>query len=383
MKKSFLLGIALLAAMSSCTNDVVMDEKGANSDINPNAPVAIQLGVAGTISAGVENSPSRAVVNEWSNTRIAIFGLAKSGNWNSVQDAGNPTVLWNNVEGVVGHDNVVSNFVLNNQPGYYPNQGTLNYSFYGYCLSDDIRTIEEWPTPSINEEGNIVTTSFTIDGTNDVLWGKAEAPTLNGKGEDSGTQYQGYNAKYFRKADGATTPNLAFGHLLTQLQFNVKKSAMFDSTQTLYLKRITIKNVETNLDLTIADISGSNTSGKLVVNPEDGNIQDLSVNNIPADGIDITALVGENPIKAGDAIMLYTDGVNTKSFEIEVELAGGALETSPTSVNTLTITAPLNAAYEAGKAYKVNLTINSLIGIELNATLTPWEESEYSIEGSI
>ena len=385
MKKTFLFSMALVAALSSCTKDSAIENdnnNGTNLDLNPNAPVAIQLGAGSNISAGVEEMPkSRGVVNAWDNTKIGIFALSKAGDWNAEQVASDPTVLWNNVEGTVNTENHVTNFVLGNQPGYYPNQGTLNYSFYGYCLTDDPTTIaESWAAPTINPDGNVVTVTHAIDGTDDILWGKAEAKQLNGIGEDSENTYDGYNAKYFRKGDGAATPSMAFGHLLTQLQFNVNKSASYEGGQTLYLRSITVKAVDTNLDLTIADVSGTNGEGKLTVNADAKN-KDLTVSNIAANGIAIADLDALKP--AGDPIMLYTDGATTNTFEIEVVLAGGTEPDSPKSTNKLTITAPNSGIYEIGTAYKVNLTINSLESIDLDATVAKWLEEETPIEGEI
>ena len=173
---------------------------------------------------------------------------------------------------------------------------------------------------------------------------------------------------------------MSFRHLLTQLQFNVNKSASYEGDQTLYLRSITVKAVDTNLDLTIADVSGTNGEGKLTVNADARN-KDLAVSNIAANGIAIADLDALKP--AGDPIMLYTDGATTNTFEIEVVLAGGTEPDSPKSTNKLTITAPNSGIYEIGTAYKVNLTINSLESIDLDATVAEWVEEETPIEGEI
>lgn len=393
MKKTFLFSMALAAALSSCTKDSAIENdnnNGTNLDLNPNAPVAIQLGAGSNISAGVEEQPkSRAVVDAWNNTKVGIYALSKEGGWKDTQNPNNPTVLWENVKGTIasGTQGAITDFDLSKenggkQDGYYPNQGTLNYNFYGYYLSD---TPDEWTKPTIDETGKIVTTTFTIDGTDDVLWGKAEATTLNGIGDDSGTTYDGYNAKYFRKGADAATPVISFKHLLTQLQFHVYKSATFES-QTLFLRSIKVTEVNTNLTLTIADVSDANGEGKLGI-VTGGGTTSITVPNITGNGIDINAAGVYEPdaeITATDrAVMLYTDGETTKTFKIEVELAGGTDDNSATSTNTLTISAPNNEAYGIGKQYNVILKINSLMSIELEGVLEKWTPVDTPIEGEI
>ena len=385
--------MALVAALSSCTKDSAIENdnnNGTNLDLNPNAPVAIQLGAGSNISAGVEEQPkSRAVVNAWNNTTVGIYALSKAGGWKDTQNPNDPTVLWENVKGTIasGTEGTITDFDLSKedggkQDGYYPNQGTLNYNFYGYYLSD---TPDEWTKPTIDETGKIVTTTFTIDGTDDVLWGKAEAQTLNGIDDDSGSTYDGYNAKYFRKGANAETPEITFKHLLTQLQFHVYKSASFEAGQTLYLRSIKVTEVNTNLTLTIADVSGANGEGKL--GTAGGATASITVPNITGNGIDISAAGEYNsgvPITTTDrAVMLYTDGVNTKSFKIEVVLAGGTDENSAISTNTLTISAPDNGAYGIGNQYNVILKINSLMSIELEGVLEAWTPVETPIEEEI
>ena len=94
--------MALVAALSSCTKDSAIENdnnNGTNLDLNPNAPVAIQLGAGSNISAGVEEQPkSRAVVNAWNNTTVGIYALSKAGGWKDTQNPNDPTVLWENVK---------------------------------------------------------------------------------------------------------------------------------------------------------------------------------------------------------------------------------------------------------------------------------------------
>ena len=123
--------MVIAAAISSCTKENVIDgsNEGENSSLNPNAPIEIKLGATNEVSTTV----TRAAIDAWSNTKIGVFALSTSGDWNTNGADGNPNTLWKNVDGTVAADGKVS-VALNGQPGYYPNNGTSNYSFYGYCL---------------------------------------------------------------------------------------------------------------------------------------------------------------------------------------------------------------------------------------------------------
>ena len=383
MKKNFLFVMAAAAMLASCSKDAPVPEQTGNGNengvvdpTNPNSPVKIQLGASADIEAGVEldKKASRAPIDAWNNTEVGIYALAKDAeatDWTTT-NTNDPTMLWENVKGTIAtgaeDTDVAITLDLQGQPGYYPNQGTHQYTFYGYHPYN----------ADVNEpviDGTKATTSFTITGAEDILHGSAVATQLNGKDDDAESTYEGYNATYFRKGNGAVTPVIKFGHKLTQLKFEVKKSDTFDAEQGLKVQSIVIKDVPTKLDLVIADKAGG-TEGQISANAEPAN-GDLTVAGLE-EAFDVSTATDFTEV--GSPIMLFSDGTNTKNFTALVTLVDGENKTSP---NTITLTAPAGNAYAQGSAYTIQLTINSLQEITVNANLTPWTEVEEPITGEI
>lgn len=378
MKKNFLFVMAAAAMLASCSKDAAVsepagtgNENGVVDPTNPNSPVKIVLG-ASTIDAGVEldKKASRAPIDAWADTEVGIYALAKDAgatDWTTT-DANNPTMLWENVKGTIdgaANEAVDITLDLQNQTGYYPNSGTHQYTFYGYCpYQQDVNK------PSI--VGTTATTTFTITGAEDILWGEAIAPQLSGIDDDN--TYDGYNATYFRKGQDAANPVIKFEHKLTQLKFEVKKSASFEDAQGLKVQSIVIKEVPTQLDLVIADKDGG-TKGTISANVDPVNT------NLTVSGItDFEISTANDFTPVGEPIMLFSDGQETKTFTAIVTLVDGQ---DKTSANEITLTAPASQAYAQGTGYKIQLTINSLQEIKVQANLTPWAEEGTPITGEI
>lgn len=360
MKKNFLFVMAAAAMLASCSKDAAVSEPAGNGNengvvdpTNPNSPVKIVLGASTDIEAGVEvdKKASRAPLESWSNTEVGIYALADAGDDWSTEVVNDPTMLWENVKGTIATGNSESEqniaLELNGQPGYYPNQGTNEYTFYGYYPY-------QGTTPTM--EGKKVTTTYTITGEEDILCGKAAV-------ED------GYNASYFRTGEGAT-PIITFNHMLTQLKFTVKKSASFDDGQRLSIQSITISDVPTQLDLVIAN--GDDSSQSIAQNA-DPVVASLNISGLDT-AFDITNDANSSTATSvGQPIMLFSDNTTTNSFKAIVVLVDGE---GKTSSNEITLNAPANTGsiYKQGSAYTVELTINSLQEIEVKAKLTQWAD---------
>lgn len=82
----------------------------------------------------MDKKASRAPIDAWNNTVVGIYALADAGEDWSTAVVNDPTMLWENVKGTIesGTTDQAIILELNDQPGYYPNQGTNEYTFYGY-----------------------------------------------------------------------------------------------------------------------------------------------------------------------------------------------------------------------------------------------------------
>jgi hypothetical protein len=381
MKKNFLFVMAAAAMLASCSKDAAVSEPAGNGNengvvdpTNPDSPVKIQLG-ASAIVAGVEQDKkiaSRAPIDAWADTEVGIYALAKdeeATDW-SMDVTNDPTMLWENVKGTITGEastDVDITLDLQGQPGYYPNQGKHQYTFYGYHPYQETKA---------TIQGTKATATFTITGAEDILWGEAVAPQLPGIGDDSGNQYDGYNASYFRKGEGAKTPSIGFKHKLTQLKFKAKaaNTETIDQ-QGLKIQSIEIKDVPTSLDLVIADKTTPLDNGKISTNLAPNNAN-LKVGNLD-EPFDLST--ASNFTAVGDPIMLFSDGSETKTFTAIVTLVDANRKTS---ANEITLTAPGGLAYAQGSAYTIELTINSLEEIKVQANLTEWAEGG-TISGEI
>lgn len=378
MKKNFLFVMAAAAMLASCSKDAAVSEPAGTGNENgvvdptdPNSPVLVRLGAGGL---GVDVTPTRGVVDVWNNTVVGIYGLAKDDGFTAWQD-GDGSILLENEKGTINADgtpDLTDNVaVAMTTEKYYPGNNDIHYTFYGYypyagADADDT-------TPPTNDAGK-VTKTFTINGSQDIMWGKAVAALTNN--EDGGEQLDGYNALYFRKGEGAATPDITFEHKLTQLNFIIKKAGEFDTAgegKELYVTKIAI-NTYPSLDLTIAD-KAETDNGKIA--PTDAvEATDLSVikddNGTAADPVEVDGIeAGTGSATFGTSMMVYTAGKTQTTYSAKVYLKMG--NDGEDVVSPITIKLADGAAFAAGSSYNVNIAVNSMMEVQVNATLTKWQ----------
>lgn len=360
MKKSILFSMALVAALSSCTKDNV-DNNNENNDL-----VAIKLGASANVSATVSRA-SRAPLETLDGiTDLGLYAIAKNAeaSWDieaAADDASQPVYLWRNVKGTVATANVT----VTGAAQYYPRQSTNNYSFYGYYPTENITPVESTDK---------VVATYTIDGSQDIIHGKAVATALGGGQE-------GYNAAYIR--EGGENPSINFEHKLTQIKFNFRREEGFnddaENTQDLKVESIVFKDQPVMLDLVIADKSEA-TSGDLTIN--DGNTDDISVTIQDAPvSVNVSDDEGTGDVVEGNVIgnpvMLFTDDATTSSYTATIELTDN--NDAPIPPVDVTFNAP-STYFEAGKSYTVNILIRDFTPIVLSVSLEPWADGG-SIDG--
>lgn len=362
MKKSILFSMALVAALSSCTKDNV-DNNNENNDL-----VAIKLGASANVSATVSRASRTPLETLDGITNLGLYAIAKNADalWDieaDADDASQPVYLWRNVKGTVANTNVTV-------PGaaqYYPRQSTNNYSFYGYYPTENITPVESTDK---------VVATYTIDGSQDIIYGKAVATALGGGQE-------GYNAAYIR--EGGENPSINFEHKLTQIKFNFRREEGFnddaENTQDLKVESIVFKDQPVMLDLVIADKSEA-TSGDLTIN--DGNTDDISVTIQDAPvSVNVSDDEGTGDVVEGNVIgnpvMLFTDDATTSSYTATIVLTDN--NDAPIPPVDVTFNAPVDPGYfEAGKSYTVNILIRDFTPIVLSVSLTGWVDGG-SIDG--
>ena len=431
MKKHTLwlcLAAALLAA--SCSNDdepVVENPSVVTDDdwISPDGQVVVQLGgyapamANTTVTRGTGEGPLDGT-DAMTNKNIGVFALANDATLtNDVEDwATNTTYecLLLNVKGTWTANN--STDPVNSKEGakkislftpdgdtdgavyYYPMQGGQNYTFYGYYPYQEAQ-------PEV--EANTAKVSITTDGSQDIIWSKAEAPQIPSNTlwtiDNGGTPIKetsvldGYNARYIRKIkfhnelvsdqsqytqqEGdpvAYVPFLKFNHMLTQLKFFVvaakdQSKEDIENTKELRVKDIKLKQIENTakLDITQGTIEWSN-AGEIDMHipggwTNEGNVAEGSPGDykfIPQDPT--------NPEAAGLAMIKPGETSYTLELTIDAPQTGGAVGTPQTQTVTLNIAQAGDAAFEAGKYYNVKISLYAMQQVEVDATLAEWEE---------
>lgn len=381
MKKNFLFVMAAAAMLASCSKDAAVSEPAGTGNENgvvdptdPNSPVKIVLG-ASNVDASVEvnKKASRAPIDAWNNTVVGIYALAKDDNFAVWQD-GDGSILLDNEKGtIVGNleGNMIEDGITIAEKYYSGNNG-IHYTFYGYypyagADADDT-------TPPTNADGK-VTKTFVIDGSQDIMWGQAVATLIDN--EDGGAQLDGYNALYFRKGVGATAPDITFNHKLTQLNFKIKQADDFSTAGDD--KKLSVTKIEINtfksLDLTIADKTGAD-NGNIVPTDAMGGAEDIPViKNDAGEAADPVVVddIQEDPGSAdfGTSMMVYTAGDTQTTYSATVYLQMGADGVDVPSPITIKLAG--DAPFKAGFSYNVNIAVNSMMQVTVDATLAEWQ----------
>lgn len=369
-KSVLLLGTATF--MCACSNDnVEIPTPGVDAGIDSSEPseFAIQLG-SGGISAG-----TRAAISDDGSgviKNLAVWCLAKDVmqenldpqdiKWFGTLPENQTCCIMNNVKSSVNANSVKWDDV--NARYFYPVSQFYRYEFYAnYPYTTDVTY-----TPTS------VAANYVIDGTQDLIWGRATSDAA-----------YAWSAKYFRTNGGQTVenrPNLKLEHLLTRLVFHIQPGALvdipgadeadldFSAASAMRVDTLQICDAYTRLSINVADFNNLNMSiGNRVVRTN--NITDTLYlkDNVGATvrPIQVPALPSLKT-QWGESIMLFPadhyvvrmvlhDGIGRR-FVSEIPLT---LANQPTG-------------FERGKSYNVVITVHSPTEVTLGAQLTPWEE---------
>lgn len=354
--KNYLFILGAAAILASCSNSDIVEQQ---EEVNVPFDGAVSLSASSSISI----TQTRAVVEKWQDTPIRVWGVDNVGTgWNTA--TGNLFSPSNYVDGTVATDGKVK-LGGENDVYFYPLNSDVNFSFY---------SCSPIPTnPTLLSSSVVV--SYKIAGNTDILWGEAIAENVT----SGGTEYPGYNARYFRKE--GKTPVLKFKHLLTQLQFfgigGDEGHTEGGSVWPVSIKNITVKSPDT-----ASLIVAGNNKGSLTASTGDAEIPAYFGDDKYTTNVDLAL----NTEKDAGTVMLLpsTDG----SYTLNVTLAALVNGQEKTQTNEVKITyknaAGEVAPFEAGKAYKVKLTIYGLRVVEFKeATLEEWKQADQTIDQEV
>lgn len=428
-----LIYIALAAAcfsMAGCSNDDSPNVDRTTDDdwISEDGRVVIQLG--GLDGANAHTAITRSpILDDGSNffyndpetednpNTMGIYVLAPQNVWST---GGAEALLLNNVQGIGTkvqkgiNEGAVSdnlNKISLKTAGasswggvyYYPMVTKYNYTFYGYA-------------PYQSGTGTVSTTNTKVtfnnfDGSQDIMYASATAPTVNpntiwiNSSYDENTEtLNGYNAKYIRQlkyhyelnsdntglsnhhqtakeGNHPWVPNLHFAHKLAWLKFAVvvaSEQSQADKTaaQTLKVKDIKILDHGNKASLDILSgvltFSGSET---------------LQMKNCTGDSFSDTDATGEyQPENAPTPTVrgyLLVNPAATYKVQLTVVPPENAAGVTPPQ-QTFDIELKLaEGSFEAGKSYLIKLGIYAMQEVEATASVTPWGDDtvvEFPVE---
>lgn len=371
---SLLGAVALLCA---CTNDDAMVTPPAvdgNEETFEPSEVAIQLGAGNSDVAGAhQDAPSRApILDDGSGTikNLAVWCLAKEamqGNvdsrnikWFGPLAENKSCCIMNNVKSTISAHTVIWDDA--NAKYFYPVNMSYRYEFY----ANHPYTADVVYTPTS------VAANYIIDGTQDLIWGRATS-----------NETYAWSAKYFRVNNGQTSenrPSLKLEHLTTRLVFHVQPGASveipgagedeldYSVASSMTVDSLQICDAYTRLTVNIADFNSldMNIGNRLV---RTNSITDtLYLKNAAGAFVPAIRVPAKPSLKArwGESIMLFP----ANSYMVRLVLHDSI---GRKFVSEIPLALSQNGGFERGKSYNITITVHGPTAVSLGAQLTPWE----------
>lgn len=361
------LGLIAVSSLFACSNEEIMTPViDAETNSPTEYPIQLSGGCTATTRAAITDDGSNEIKG------IAVWGLAKDAMQENTSPQG---IKWfsNNIENATCcimknvKANVISNSVEWDDPNaryYYPVTHFYRYEFYAnYPYTTDVAYTE---TSAV--------ANYTIDGTNDLLWGRAT----------SDSPYA-WSAKYFRVNGGQTLsnrPNIKLEHLLTRLVFYVQPGPKveipgatedeldYEAASSMMVDTLQICNAYTNLAVKIADFNNLDMGISSRVTRRTGDTDTLYLKNAAGEIVSPIQVPQRPSMKAqwGESIMLFP------SYEYVVRLVLHD-STGRKYVSEIPLTlSNLSTGFERGKSYNITITVHGPTSVTSAAKLVPWEE---------
>lgn len=377
MKKLFLMGaVASLGLLASCSSDDDLSTGGKNDLQQIKIGMGVQATVGATRGTGTVGGVG-ADNNKWAGQAINIY-MFKKGTLDVAKfdgvDIYNNAAFYAPTTVSAGLATAVDHSVK-----YYPTQSA--FDFWGYRLDDAIQG-----TPAVSEDSTMQEVGFTLDGSQDIMVGKA-TPTEKDltNCDDSAKIYSAYAARR------GVQPDIKFKHLLSRLVFSVTggNEAACDNEHGVKVTAIKVKSKYTG-KLIVAYTPDAEVTNELVPTED---VKDLVLMQRVTDDTNgnnnLIALEAKNPewdteagqgkkTNIGEAIL----AVPADTYDLTIELSqkvkiyddGSTTQEDTKKFSYNDVIKLTNDVFKAGYSYNVNITVFGLSEIKINTTLTPWEE---------
>lgn len=400
--KNLFWGGVMLFAWSSCSNDTVPGVND-NDDVDKKlVPVTLGLEMA---SANVEGTRSTGTVggttdetNVWRYENLYV--LFTTSDPRALEDE-NAEWGFASVRGTVLKEQFDNTFYARptemerdgakvwgidytcdpNEGGnvkYYPAQGSGD--FFAYYVDDAAVSSDSKGNPGYVMEDNAMSVAFKINGSQDLLTGKADIAVTGDE--------KGFSAKTAR---ANIIPNIRMKHMLTRLTFTLKNGNK--NTANITVNSLSVKSKNSGkmfvayqqepASKMVWDDSSEKLYLKRAMKPEEPGyfVASLEAGKCPLVDFTPVKLDGETDLNVGEALFV-NPGESEYVMYIELEhsiTSNGEVTTEPVSV-PLTLRLGGGVPFEAGKSYHVNATIYGLEEVRLETELEKWVEYGEPIE---
>ena len=425
-----LVGTALFTACSTADDLISEDPNGtppddqatetaliAEASQNSEVPISLGLGLDRVTTRSVLTPGAEREFSTEEGKYLGVFCLATgtqshvdnipseiSGNKWVKDDATGLLVRLSNVPAKVTKAGSISNVqfwdITNDrvQHYYYPMGNWMTYNFYAYYPREGDENI------SFTKGGSGVLVKYiTIDGSQDVIWGKAHPESADPVDPAVATDAKPYCAKYIRLKGTAGYPKLEFKHLLAQLNFSVEPKdgdawTAIDGMGGVAITDMYISNAISNLQLIVANKANPGTEGTL--SKKEGTTEYLYIkadgkdNNLfssdpdPSKSQVSSIAITSTSVAVPGYIMLPPIDGDEDYYELCLNYSvGGEKQKEPMRVKMIPPVVPgsdpVRKEFEAGKVYNISIKVQSPQEIIATATLDSWGDPidvDYTIE---
>lgn len=377
MKKNLFLASALvMGMMSSCSNDVenvtVPNQDLQAVVLNVGSPsVVVTPSTKGIGSIGSIDSKD----NNWQGEDLYLNMMCVSENdqpawklstWTMVTDPGLGTS-----QEITNFDNVKVNaptgvnqgalVILPTSEGRYYPPTNSRHQFFAYHIddaaADDSYELTADGTPVIVDDVKTRSTYFKIDGSQDLMVGKATP-------SKTGFETSIFSAK---SARGGVIPQLQMKHQLTRFTFEVKSNKNDNSMQ---VTKIAVKSKNTG-KMIVAYADEATEANLLTF--EDA-MTEMTLQQKGADGLEAltpVTLTSEYQ-KIGESLMVAP---GSEEYELIVWVSQNVGTGSKTNfIDNKKIVIPNAGPALAGTSYNVQIVVYSLEKIDVEAKLDSWKD---------
>lgn len=382
MKKLYVyVALAAMGVMAACSKNDNVDPQGngGNTVIDDNSPVAVELGVRGLDAdvSVVSKAQGNGSVEAWNSQDLYIYAFDRT-----VADFTTAAFI-DNVKATAptkGDPEVMKGAIdLKNpaypeEPFYY--QGSTTYDFYGYHVDGAADKVDAGAVQT-TEEATRIYVPFTIDGTNDLMIAKADQAT-----DISGTEvtnealaYSAYAAR--RKVQ----PTLKFEHQLARFYFYIVPGAA--SADNISVTGIKMKSKTKGNLVVVGETRGievtDDTYSELALmqrNSTSGVLEALAATKPEA--FNDTPSASQTEKQVGESLLVIPN--DETQFDLIVSMEQEGVESGVADLNAVIAASALEgdgvntSKFEAGKEYKVVITIYGLEQVVVTAELVDWTD---------